>query len=129
MLSPGDILDNRYEILAPLAEGGMGAVYRARRMLLGDEVALKIVRPDLTANFAGERFVRESRIAARLRHPAIVAIYDFDMPPDSAPYLVMELLSGPSLREEIDDARQNGSCRCSADHAAHLLGAPPRAHQ
>ena len=127
MLSPGDVLDNRYEILAPLAEGGMGAVYRARRMLLGDEVALKIVRPDLTANFAGERFVRESRIAARLRHPAIVAIYDFDMPPDSAPYLVMELLSGPSLRDEIKargrmdpaDVRLIMPSICSALHLAH----------
>ena len=105
----------------------MGAVYRARRMLLGDEVALKIVRPDLTANFAGERFVRESRIAARLRHPAIVAIYDFDMPPDSAPYLVMELLSGPSLRDEIKargrmdpaDVRLMMPPICSALHLAH----------
>ena len=44
VLSPGQVLDDRYEILALLAEGGMGAVYRARRTLLGDEVAIKIVR-------------------------------------------------------------------------------------
>ena len=85
MLSPGDVLDNRYEILAPLAEGGMGAVYRARRMLLGDEVAHQ-GRPAGSDRQLrrGERFVRESRVAASLRHPAIVAILDFDMPPDSA---------------------------------------------
>ena len=101
MLSPGDVVDNRYEILAPLAEGGMGAVYRARRMLLGDEVAIKIVLPDLTTNAARERFLRESRLAASLRHPAVVSIFDFDMPEGGQPYLVMELLSGPSLRDEI----------------------------
>jgi serine/threonine protein kinase len=127
VLSPGDILDNRYEILAPLAKGGMGAVYRARRTLLGDEVALKIVRPELTSDSARERFLRESRVAARLRHPAIVAVYDFDMPSDAEPYLVMELLNGPSLREEIaargrlepDDVRQIIPSLCSALHLVH----------
>lgn len=104
MLSPGDVLDNRYEIIAPLAEGGMGAVYRARRTLLGDEVAIKVIRGERGDRAAGERFLRESRVAASLRHPSIVSILDFDMPPGGEPYLVMELLSGPSLREEMDAA-------------------------
>ena len=102
MLSTGDTLDNRYEILAPLAEGGMGAVYRARRTLLGDEVAIKVVLGDHGQGSARDRFLRESRVAASLRHPSIVSILDFDMPPGGQPYLVMELLSGPSLREELD---------------------------
>lgn len=80
----------------------MGAVYRARRTLLGDEVAIKVVRGDYGDRAAGERFLRESRVAASLRHPSIVSILDFDMPDDGEPYLVMELLSGPSLRDEID---------------------------
>ncbi|MBA3296152.1 MAG: protein kinase, partial [Acidobacteria bacterium] len=130
MLSPGDIIDNRYEILAPLAEGGMGAVYRARRTLLGDEVAIKIVRPDLTNSSARERFLRESRVAASLRHPAVVAIFDFDMPPDGQPYLVMELLNGPSLRDEIAargrldpaDAQRIIPSICAALHLAHVNG-------
>ncbi len=106
MLSVGDILDNRYEILAPLAEGGMGAVYRARRTLLGDEVAIKVVLGDHGEGPARDRFLRESRVAASLRHPSIVSILDFDMPPGGQPYLVMELLSGPSLREELDSRRR-----------------------
>lgn len=106
MLAVGDILDNRYEILAPLAEGGMGAVYRARRTLLGDEVAIKVVLGDLGDAAARDRFLRESRVAASLRHPSIVSILDFDMPPGGQPYLVMELLSGPSLREELDFHRR-----------------------
>jgi len=80
----------------------MGAVYRARRTLLGDEVAIKVVLGDRLNRAASERFLRESRVAASLRHPSIVSIFDFDTLPGGEPYLVMELLSGPSLRAEID---------------------------
>jgi eukaryotic-like serine/threonine-protein kinase len=130
VLVPGALLDNRYEILAPLAEGGMGAVYRARRMLLGDEVAIKVVRQDAADAIARDRFLRESRIAARLRHPSIVSILDFDMPVGDDPYLVMELLSGPSLRDEIaargrlevDDVQRIMPGVCAALHLAHSHG-------
>ena len=130
MLVPGDLLDNRYEILAPLAEGGMGAVYRARRTLLGDEVAIKVVRQDEVDRDARDRFLRESRIAARLRHPSIVSILDFDMPAGGDPYLVMELLSGPSLRDEIAargrlevaDVQRIVPGVCAALHLAHSHG-------
>jgi eukaryotic-like serine/threonine-protein kinase len=130
VLVPGALLDNRYEILAPLAEGGMGAVYRARRMLLGDEVAIKVVRQDDADHAARDRFLRESRIAARLRHPSIVSILDFDMPPGEDPYLVMELLSGPSLRDElvacgrldVADVQRILPGICAALHLAHTHG-------
>ena len=101
MYTAGQILDGRYEILAPLAEGGMGAVYRARRTLLGDEVAIKIVRADQTGDAPRERFLRESRACARLRHPNIVSILDFNADQAEHPFLVMELLNGPSLKDEI----------------------------
>jgi serine/threonine protein kinase len=102
VLAVGTVLDNRYEILEPLAEGGMGAVFRARRRMLGDEVAVKVVRPDFGADpSARERFLRESRAAARLRHPNIVSILDFNVDAEGRPFLVMELLNGRSLREEI----------------------------
>lgn len=130
VFSPGQILDGRYEILAPLAEGGMGAVYRARRTLLGDEVAIKVVLPDLTNRTARDRFLRESRLAASLRHPAIVSIFDFDMPEGGQPYLVMELLTGPSLRDEIhahgrlevSDVQHITPAICSALQQAHVNG-------
>jgi serine/threonine protein kinase len=102
VLSIGAVLDGRYEIVAPIAEGGMGAVYRARRTLLGDEVAVKIMRPDFGAEpSARERFLRESRACAHLRHPNIVSILDFNLDAEGRPFLVMELLNGPSLREEV----------------------------
>ena len=106
MLTPGQILDGRYEILSPLAEGGMGAVYRARRTLLGDEVAVKIMRPENVEPSARERFMRESRACASLRHPNIVSILDFNIDPGGRPFLVMELLSGPSVRDLIELRRR-----------------------
>ena len=102
VLAPGTLLDGRYEILEPLAEGGMGAVYRARRRLLGDEVAIKIVRSDMVGDRAAlERFLREARACAQLRHPNIVSILDFNLDDEGKPFLVMELLNGPSLRQHL----------------------------
>src|SRR5262245_37762944 len=80
----------------------MGAVFRARRLLLGDDVAIKIVRAELSrGEDARERFLRESRACAQLRHPNIVSILDFNLDPAGNPFLVMELLNGRSLREQI----------------------------
>jgi serine/threonine-protein kinase len=103
VLSPGSRIDDRYEILDALGSGGMGHVYKARRLRLGDEVAIKVMQatPDAPPA-ARERFLRESRACAQLRHPNIVGILDFGFDTADQPYLVMELLSGPSLREEID---------------------------
>jgi serine/threonine protein kinase len=102
MLVPGTRIDDRYEILGVLGSGGMGHVYRARRLRLGDEVAIKVMlaRSDTPPDLH-ERFLRESRACAQLRHPHIVAILDFGLDANRQPYMVMELLSGPSLAEEI----------------------------
>ena len=130
MLSTGQILDDRYEVIAPLAEGGMGAVYRARRTLLGDEVAIKIVRADHSGPGPRERFMRESRACARLRHPNIVSILDFNVDQQDHPFLVMELLNGRSLKEEIADRGRLPLAEvqtivpalCGALQFAHSLG-------
>src|SRR5687768_753499 len=81
----------------------MGHVYKARRLRLGGEVAIEVMQatPDAPPA-ARERFLRESRACAQLRHPNIVGILDFGFDAANQPYMVMELLSGPSLREEID---------------------------
>lgn len=125
----GQVLDGRYEILAPIASGGMGSVFRARRLLLGDEVAIKVVRPDNANPGTRERFMRESRACARLRHPNIVSIFDFDLDPEGHPFLVMELLSGNSLRDEIAkgplpwaDVVRILPPLCHALHLAHANG-------
>ena len=130
MLSVGQILDGRYEILAPIAEGGMGAVYRARRVLLGDEVAIKVILADVQGPAALERFVRESRACAQLRHPNIVSIFDYNADDPQRPFLVMELLSGPSLKDELAqrqrlplaDLQRIVPPVCSALSLAHSCG-------
>ena len=80
----------------------MGHVYRARRLHLGDEVAIKVMQatPDAPPE-SRDRFLRESRACAQLRHPNIVGLLDFGFDSANQPYMVMELLSGPSLLEEI----------------------------
>jgi serine/threonine protein kinase len=102
VLSPGAKIDDRYEIIAALGAGGMGAVYRARRLHLGDEVAIKVMQAKLdAAPDSRDRFLRESRACAQLRHPNIVGLLDFGFDDSNQPFMVMELLSGPSLFEEI----------------------------
>ncbi len=80
----------------------MGAVYRARRVHLGDEVALKMIRTDAAHPALRERFLREARACAQLQHPNIVRLLDFNFDGDRRPFLVMELLNGPSLKDEIE---------------------------
>ena len=100
MLSVGQLLDGRYEILAPLAEGGMGAVYLARRVLLGDDVAIKVILADQEGPAPLERFVRESRACAQLRHPNIVSIFDYGHVGDHQ-FLVFEYVEGQTLRQML----------------------------
>jgi serine/threonine protein kinase len=102
VLAVGTLLDGKYEIRGQLAAGGMGEVYLAYRTMLGDEVAVKVIRdvgPD--PGVWRERFLRESRACAQLRHPHIVTILDFNADAAGQPYLVMEYLNGPSLHEEL----------------------------
>jgi serine/threonine protein kinase len=102
VLAEGTLLDGKYEIRGQLAAGGMGEVYLAHRTLLGDDVAVKVIReigPD--PGVWRERFLRESRASAQLRHPHIVTILDFNVDTAGRPYLVMEYLNGPSLQEEL----------------------------
>ncbi len=103
----GRVLDAKYELCAQLGAGGMGAVYRARRVHIGDEVAVKVLHPSFVADAqAVERFRREARAAAVLRHPNVVTIHDFgEARGDDAPaYIVMELVEGASLRELLQRA-------------------------
>lgn len=101
----GRVLDEKYELIARIGEGGMGTVYRARRVHIGDEVAVKVLLQKYVADrSAVERFRREARAAAMLRHPNVVAIIDYgEARGEDAPgYIVMELVEGASLRVVLE---------------------------
>jgi eukaryotic-like serine/threonine-protein kinase len=97
----GRSIDGRYRIDSLIGAGGMGTVYRATRVLIGDEVAIKILHQDPSDANSSERFRREAQAAARLKHPNAVSIYDFGISMDGLQYLVMELVEGESLRETL----------------------------
>ena len=91
-----------YEVVRLLGRGGMGAVYEARHTGLEKAVALKVLAPQYASSAeACERFVREGRAASRIRHPHIVDVSDLGVS-GSQPYLVMELLSGEDLSQQLD---------------------------
>jgi hypothetical protein len=89
----------RYVVLSTLGSGAMGDVFRARDERLGREVAIKTVRNvgGLAVDVFRSRFDSEARALAALSHPAIVAVHDLGIEGDE-PYLVMELVDGPSLK-------------------------------
>ena len=98
----GTILDGRYRLEAHIASGGMGAIFRAHHMYMRKELALKVLRPDLsTLPDIAERFRREAQIAASLEHENIVRVTDFGRTPDGGFFLAMELLDGESLFDRL----------------------------
>jgi eukaryotic-like serine/threonine-protein kinase len=91
----------QYEISAPLGRGGMGAVYRARDMNLGRDVAVKVLPDEFTLDPERlARFEREAHVLASLNHPHIATIYDF-AELEGAKYLVMELVDGETLEARM----------------------------
>lgn len=98
----GKLLDNRYEILEVIGEGGMAVVYRALCHRLNRYVAVKIMRDDMAADEEfRRRFCAESHAVAMLSHPNIVAVYDVSHS-DEIEYIVMELVDGITLRQYMD---------------------------
>ncbi|HJL17396.1 MAG TPA: protein kinase [Sandaracinaceae bacterium LLY-WYZ-13_1] len=99
----GTLLKGRYQIEAPLGEGGMAMVYRARNTLVERPVAVKVMNANLAGDRAlKERFRREAKNAAAVAHPNIIEIFDYGETDDGTPYLVMELLDGQPLNELIE---------------------------
>ena len=91
----------KVQIESLLARGGMAEVYLGTHITLHRKVAVKILRnPSEEHSDALERFQREARVVASLRHANIVQVYDFDMV-DNDPYLVMEYIQGPSLSKYL----------------------------
>ena len=102
LVSLRQALVGRYDVERELGVGGMGQVLLGRDIALDRPVAIKVIAPDLASSPASrQRFLREARTVARLRHPNIVAVYAAGEA-DNLLYFVMEYVEGESLRQMLD---------------------------
>jgi hypothetical protein len=98
-------LADRYRIDRELGRGGMAIVYLAHDIRHERDVALKVLRPELAASLGGDRFVREIKIAAKLNHPNILALFDSG-DADGFLFYVMPFVEGESLRDKLRREKQ-----------------------
>jgi serine/threonine-protein kinase len=121
-------LAGRYRLERRRGRGGMGAVYEATDMALARRVAVKVIREDrLGSPGAAQRFQREARVAAGFTHPNVVTVYDYGIEAETRAFLVMELLEGATLRDELQSHKRLNAARtvqifrglCNAVEAAH----------
>src|SRR5258708_13485276 len=125
-LSPGFKL-GPYEIVESIGAGGMGEVYRARDARLGRDVAVKVLPASLSRDAERlKRFEQEARAASALNHTNILSIFDVGSH-EGAPYLVMELLEGETLRERLNNrAGRKSKGRVQASQPTSGSGATGR---
>ncbi len=98
----GAVFDGRFQITEKLGEGGMGAVYSARRLDFETEVALKLLKLDFAQDDGiRKRFMYEARVISNLKHPHAIRLFDFGQTDDGHVYMVMELLKGESLADRL----------------------------
>ena len=108
-------IDRRYRFEQRLGQGGMGVVYRSFDTELERDVAIKLIHPHLIASSeAATRFKQEAKAAASFAHPNVVTVYDYGVAEDRRAYLVMELLRGLTLRQELNRIQRLSPERASA---------------
>ena len=98
----GKKIAGRYEITEIIGEGGMGVVYEAWDTQVSRKVAIKLVRSDTTDRKFLSRFRRELEITSKLRHPSTIRVFEHGETRDGRPYMVMELLTGVSLADRLE---------------------------
>jgi serine/threonine protein kinase len=122
-LAAGTVLAARYEVRRPIGRGGMGVVVEAFDRVLGVSVAIKIVR----AEYAGERewsdrLAREVKLARQIQHPNVCRVFDFAQA-DGRAFLIMELATGGTLRDEIQAATTRARSLSASISDARALAA------
>jgi serine/threonine-protein kinase len=124
----GRTIGGRYVITEKIGAGGMGTVYRARHEVVGRDVAIKFLSPDLSVDETNRRrFLREAKAANRIDHEHIIDITDYGETSDGLVYLVMEYLDGQSLADVID--RGPFSVYRAVNITMQMAGALARAHE
>jgi CheY-like chemotaxis protein len=115
-IGPGTVIADKYRIESSIGSGNFGTVYRARHLDLDHGVAVKVLQSMLADAEGLARFRQEGISACRVRHPNAVAMLDFGVTPGNVAFLVMELLEGRSL---LDELREQG--RLSPERCAEIL--------
>jgi serine/threonine-protein kinase len=114
-------IDGKYQILARLGVGGMGEVFKVLHTHLNQIRVIKLMRSNIAAEAgAHDRFLREARLATRINHPNVGALYDFSTLEDGSRYMVWEYIEGINLHQLIDE-RGPLSPRYAAKLAAQAL--------
>lgn len=105
-IAAGVTLSDRYEIVELVGQGGMGTVYKARHLLIGNDVAVKVMHPHLLNDAASlERFKSEAKAAMSLRHERLMAVSDYGTTPSGQPFIVMEFVQGKGLDALLDEQK------------------------
>src|SRR5580692_6061938 len=129
---PGTLLGGRYRIIGLLGRGGMGEVYRATDLMLGQSVALKFLPPEASSNpRLLERFHGEVRVARQVSHPNVCRVYDIGEL-EGTPFISMEYVDGEDLGSLLrrigrlpgDKAIEIARKLCAGLAAAHSKGRP-----
>jgi eukaryotic-like serine/threonine-protein kinase len=129
-LSPGLMVSSNVRLTRPLGEGAMGCVWVAEHLTLRTQVAVKFISAALAANSHEivARFVQEASLAAQIRSPHVVQIFDQGVMADGTPFMVMELLDGESLQSWLD-RRGRLSVHEAATVVIHVARALRKAHE
>ncbi len=131
-LSCGDVIAAKYRVERVIGRGSYGAVLEARHLQLQESVAIKVLLPDHDIAGASRhdraRFHREAVATATLRGPHVVRVIDTDFLPDGTPYLVMELVDGPSLFDYLHGLEREMPVQEAVDIAIEILAALGEAH-
>jgi eukaryotic-like serine/threonine-protein kinase len=98
----GEVIGDRYRLVREIGSGGMGVVWVAHSLVLGVDIALKLIRASVAGPAVSSRMAREAHAAARLGHPAMVRVFDFGWTSRGDPYLVMELVLGETLAAALE---------------------------
>ncbi|MCS6884371.1 MAG: serine/threonine-protein kinase [Acidobacteriota bacterium] len=127
----GKVIKNKYKIVSLIARGGASNVFRCLRVLIGDQVALKMMFPESVSDpIKMKRFHLEVSTTASIKHPSIVTVHDFDYTEEGLPFIVTELLRGMTLYGEMKRLGRLPIKRavriigpiCSAINVAHARG-------
>ncbi len=95
-------LPDQYQLISRLSVGGMGAIYKARHRKTNAILAIKVLHPHIALKQnSKQRFEIEAKAASALKHPNIIVVHDYGLTPAEIPYMVMELIEGRTLKEEI----------------------------